>query len=142
MTLPHPWRRLRELPEITLEWHDGGDAGWYDFATQTISLRRGMCQAERRSTLRHELEHHYRGTFLESLLEREEAACELAAARDLIDIRKLGEALAWSLDLNVVADELWVDPALVEIRCRRLHPAERAYLRERLVHWGDVEEQG
>lgn len=134
MFLPHPWRRLRDLPQIVLEWHEGGDAGWYDFETRTISLRRGMTQAERRSTLRHELEHHYRGDFLERLVEREETACELAAARDLIDIRKLGEALAWSQDLDEVADELWVDPALVHIRLRHLHPAERAYLRDRLSH--------
>lgn len=130
----HPWHRLRSLPEITLEWHDGGDAGWYDFDTQTISLRRGMNQAERRSTLRHELEHHFRGPFLERLLQREEAACELAAARDLVDIRKLGEALAWTQDIHEVADELWVDPALLEIRVARLHPSERAYVKQRLAH--------
>lgn len=130
----HPWRTLGSLPEITLEWHDGGDAGWYDFETQTISIRRGMSQAERRSTLRHELEHHFRGPFLERLLVREEEACEYAAARDLIDIRKLGEALAWTQDLDEVADELWVDPELVMIRTRRLHMSERAYLKRRLAH--------
>lgn len=130
----HPWRALRSLPEIALEWHDGGDAGWYDFETKTISLRRGLNQAERRSTLRHELEHHYRGEFLQRLLEREEEACEIAAARDLIDLRKLGEALAWSCDVDQVADELWVDPALVLVRMKRLHPAERGYLKQRLSH--------
>jgi hypothetical protein len=130
----HPWRALRALPEITLQWHDGGDAGWYDFETQTISLRRGMTQAERRSTLRHELEHHFRGPFLEMFIAREEEACEYAAARDLIDIRKLGEALAWTQDLDEVAEELWVDAELVLIRTRRLHAAERAYLRKRLNH--------
>ncbi len=134
MRIPHPWRRLRELPEVTLEWHDGGPAGIYDFETQTISLRRGMTSAERRSTLRHELEHHYNGPFLEALLEVEEQACELAAARDLIDIRKLGEALAWTQDLEDVAEELWVDEGLLHIRLKHLHPAERAYLRDRLAH--------
>lgn len=140
MSIPHPWRRLRRNPEITLAWHDGGVAGWYDFDTQTISLRRGMSQAGRRSTLRHELEHHFRGWFTEAELEREELACELAAARDLIDIRKLGEALAWSSDLFDVADELWVDPELIEVRCQHLHPAERAYLRQRLAHLNDDED--
>lgn len=134
MTTPHPWRMLRNLPEITLEWHDGGDAGWYDFDTQTISLRRGLDQAERRSTLRHELQHHFNGPVLEALMEREEIACDLAAARDLIDIRKLGEALAWTQDRDEVSIELWVDPCLIDIRLARLHPAERIYLRRRLAH--------
>lgn len=115
-----------------MEWHDGEEAGWYDFDTQTISLRRGMTQAERRSTLRHELEHHLRGFFTEEELDREEEVCELAAARDLIGVRELGEALAWSSSPSEVADELWVDEALLDVRLRHLHPAERAYLRSRL----------
>lgn len=142
MSLPHPWRRLRHTPEITLVWHDGGDAGWYDFETKTISLRRDLDQAERRSTLRHELEHHVRGAFTEADLEREEVACELAAARDLICVRKLGEALAWATSIAEVAEELWVDEALVHLRMERLHPAERAYLRKRLAHMDDDSERG
>lgn len=137
MSLRHPWRRLCHSPEITLEWHEGGEAGWYDFDTQTISLRRGMTQAERRCTLRHELEHHVRGTFTEAELEREEHACELAAARDLIGICELGEALAWSSGPHEAAEELWVDEGLLEIRLAHLHPAERAYLRQRLAELAD-----
>lgn len=134
MPYSHPWRLLRSLPEITLAWHDGEDRGWYEHETQTLSIRRGMTQAERRSTVRHELEHHFRGPLLGELIEREEAACELAAARDLIDIRKLGEGLAWTRNLAELADELWVDEDLVEIRLKRLHPSERAYLNQRLAH--------
>lgn len=137
MSFAHPWRDLRALPEITLLWHDGGKRGYYNFNTQTISLRRGMTQAQRRSTLQHELHHHYRGRYLRSILQREEQACELAAARDLIDVRKLGEALAWSTDARVVAEELWVDIDLLRIRMAHLHPSERAYLRERLAHQQD-----
>lgn len=134
---PHPWRLLRSLPEITLAWHEGGDRGWYDPKTKTLSLRIGLDQAERRSTLRHELEHHFRGVRgLDDFLEREEAACELAAARYLIDIRKLGEAMAWARCLEELADELWVDEDLVQVRLEHLHPAERAYLRDRLEHLG------
>lgn len=134
MSLVHPWRTLRELPEITLLWHDGGRRGYYNFTHQTISLRRGMTQAQRRSTLQHELHHHYRGRYLKALLEREELACELAAARDLIEIRKLGEAMAWASGVEEVAAELWVDSSLVRVRLAHLHPAERAYLRNRLEH--------
>lgn len=137
MTDPNPWHRLRDLPEIDLLWHDGGPRGLYDFENQTISLRRGMTVAQRRSTLRHELEHHYRGPFLEAVLAHEEKDCEEAAARDLIDIRKLGEVLAYTRDRDTVADELWVDPELVEVRVAHLHPSERAYLKQRLAFLDD-----
>lgn len=136
---PHPWRLLRSLPEVTLAWHEGGDAGWFDHDTLTMSIRRGMTQAERRSTVRHELEHYNRGRVWAAWREREERACELAAARDLIDLTKLGEALAWASTPAEVADELWVDVALLEMRMRHLHPVERAYLRARLAHLGDEE---
>lgn len=132
MSLGNPWRRLRSLPHIDLMWHDDGPRGWYDFNQQVISLRRGMTQAERRSTLRHELEHHYRGRALAHLLEREEQACEIAAARDLISIHALGEALAWTDCRFQAADELWIDVDLLDIRLANLHPSERQYLLNRL----------
>lgn len=132
MPLGNLWRRLRALPHIELIWHNEGPRGWYDFDHQTISLRRGMTQAERRSTLRHELEHHYRGQYLEELLEREELACEIAAARDLIRIEALGEVLAWTDCRFEAADELWVDVDLFHVRLAHLHPSERAYLLSRL----------
>lgn len=134
----HPWRTLRSLPQITLAWHDGGPRGRFIHDTLTLSLRRGMNQAERRSTVRHELEHFRRGHVWACWREREELACEKAAARDLIDLYALGEALAWSQDMEDVADELWVDAELLRIRCRYLHPAERAYLKQRLAHWDEV----
>lgn len=137
MPTPHPWRTLRELPEITLLWHDGGKRGYYSHHRQTISLRRGMTQAQRRTTLRHELQHHFNGRALRALIAREEIACEEGAARDLIDIRKLGETLAWTQNLHDVAEDLWVDEELVCVRLRHLHPAERAYLRERLANLSD-----
>lgn len=136
MHLPHPWRQLRAMAEVTLAWHEGGPRGRFDHDTLTLSLRLGMTQAERRSTVRHELEHVHRGRVWAAWREREEAACELAAARDLIDVERLGEALAWTQDAGEVADELWVDVGLLEMRMRHLHPAERAYLRERLEHLG------
>ena len=50
----HPWRALRALAHVTLVWHEGGPAGWTHFPTATISLRRGMTLAERRSTIAHD----------------------------------------------------------------------------------------
>ncbi|WP_269304826.1 hypothetical protein [Aeromicrobium sp. HA] len=134
MHLPHPWRTLRSLPEVTLVWHDGGAKGHFNHDTLTLSLRRGMTQAERRSVVQHELEHHARGRVWAAWREREEAACEIAAARELIDLQKLGETLAWAHCAEEAADELWVDVDLLKTRLETLHPAERAYLRQRLAH--------
>lgn len=134
MPFSHPWRLLRSMPEVTLAWHEGGDAGQFDHDTMTLSIRRGMTQAERRSTVAHELHHVRRGRVWAAWRVREESACELAAARDLIRLDRLGETLAWAHNLVEAADELWVDVPLLRTRLAYLHPAERAYLRERLDH--------
>ena len=64
---------------------------------------------------------------------REEEQVRREAARRLIPIRELGEALAaWDWDLWQVADELFVDVPTVEARLRGLHPSERHYLTRRL----------
>jgi hypothetical protein len=56
-----PWEHLGHLPGVTLTWHDNGPRGLTDFATLTISLRRGLTGPELRSTLAHELVHIERG---------------------------------------------------------------------------------
>ncbi len=68
----HPWRLLRSLTHVTLVWHDGGPMGTTTFATNTISLRRGMTQAQRRCTVMHELVHVDRGPVGAGLVGREE----------------------------------------------------------------------
>lgn len=142
MHIPHPWRRLRDLPEVTLAWHDDGPDGWFCHDTMVLSIRRGMSQAERRSTVAHELQHVHRGRVWAAWAAREEAACEVAAARDLIDLHKLGETLAWAHCLAEAAEELWVDEQLLVARLSSLHPTERAYLRKRLEHLGGEEHGG
>lgn len=139
----HPWRWLRDLSHITLRWHDGGPAGLTRFAAGEVSLRRGMTQAERRSTICHELVHVERGPAVRGYAGREELEVSKEAARRLLpDIRWVGEALAWSLDLDEAAEELWVDRGTLRVRLEHLHPAERAYLRRRLAHDGEhVEEE-
>lgn len=129
----HPWRRLRDLAHVRLLWHDGGPAGLTRFAEQTISLRRGMSYAERRTTILHECLHIERGPALSSLADREELRVERETARLLLpDIRAVGEALAWARDVAEAADELAVDVAALTTRLTALHPAERAYLTRRL----------
>lgn len=129
----HPWRRLRELAHVTLLWHDGGPAGLTRFAEQTISLRRGMSYAERRTTVLHECLHIERGPALSTLAGREEQRVERETARLLMpDIRVVGEALAWAHDVAEAADELAVDVRALLTRLTHLHPTERAYLTRRL----------
>lgn len=136
--MDHPWRRLRGLPHWDVVWCDlpAGVLGATDHEARQILMQRGLLQAQRRSTLCHELEHVERGPLPvdDVLAAREEAAVEQAAARRLISLEALGEALAWSRGLAECADELWVDEGLLEVRLRHLHPAERQYLKRRLEH--------
>lgn len=133
----HPWRRFRGLAHITLLWHDGGDAGVTDFGDSTVSLRRGMTQAERRTTVLHECLHVERGPVPVGLATREELRVERETARLLLpDIKVVGDALAWARDLAEAADELWVDEQLLRVRLEHLHPSERGWLKQRLEEYG------
>ena len=137
----HPWRRLRELVDVTLHWHDGSPAGWCRHSTRDVSLQRGMTQAERRSTICHEVVHLERGPAVRGYGAREELEVSKEAARRLLpDIRVVGEALAWAVCLDEAAEELWVDRGTLRVRLEHLHPAERAYLRRRLAEGEDQEE--
>lgn len=129
----HPWRALRALERFELRWAHLpiGRLAETNFDTKTITLAHGLDQAERRSTIAHELEHIERGYAPCSA--REECAVDRDAARKLIGVRALGEALAWAVDEQEAADELWVDVQMLRARLRHLHPAERGYLRERLA---------
>lgn len=133
----HPWRRLRELTDVTLCWHQYGVAGWCRHSTATVSLRTDLTQAERRSTVCHEVVHLERGPGLLGFEDREESAVEREAAKRLIGIRELGEALAWAGSFAEAADELWVDVGTLRARLSYLHPAERAYLARRLRGEGE-----
>ncbi|MFT4081146.1 MAG: hypothetical protein QM638_01040 [Nocardioides sp.] len=132
----HPWRAFRALAHYTLDiaWLPDGVLAVTDFEAHTVTMAKGLLQAERRSTIAHELEHISRGWAPCQGVGagREECVVDQAASRRLIQIRDLGEALAWAHDLDEAAEELWVDRAMLEVRLAHLHPAERAYLRRRL----------
>lgn len=121
-------------------------AGWsVDFA---VMPARGMCRWNRRTilldiklsrieercTLAHELVHAERGPFPRWATVREEVAVNAEAARRLIPLDALGEALAWSLHPAVAADELDVDPPTLEALLRDLAEAELEALHRRLAH--------
>lgn len=130
----HPWRAFRALTHYTLHWAHlpDGTLGITNFDTRAVTLAHGMSGAERRCTIAHEVEHILRG--YSPCSSREECAVDRAAARKLIGIRPLGEALAWSDDEDEVADELNVDVWMLRARLRGLHSSEHHYLRRRLQH--------
>jgi len=131
----HPWRAIRAKRDITVQWTRlDGRLGHWCARTRTITLDPRQSQAERRCTATHELihaelEHH--GCQDEAT----ELAVHKEAARRLIPLHPLGEALAWGAghDDEDVADELWVDVDTLRTRLAHLHPAERGYLRARMA---------
>lgn len=132
----HPWRRLRALTQFKLEWHDGGLMGDTDFTGSTISLRRGMTQAQRRSTILHECLHAERGPVPMGLAAREELRVRKHTAELLLpNVREIADAMAWAQgDIGAAADELWVDVGILRDRLRFMtHPSERAYLARRFA---------
>lgn len=133
----HPWRRFRGLAAWTLQQTvlPSGVHGLTDWLTGTVSIELGLTQAERRCTLAHELVHIERGPVPRDpwLAAREESQVEREAARRLVGVYELGEALAWSWCPQEVADELWVDTATLRARLNTLTADERAYLNARLA---------
>lgn len=103
--------------------------GCADPAAGTVTITTGMTQAERRSTLTHELIHLERGTATEprhQLLEERYVQCE--SARRLITIEALIDALRWSHDEHELAEELWTDVDTVRTRLANLSAAERRFI--------------
>ena len=129
----HPWRRFSALRHVRLLWHDGGEAGVTDFVDATVSLRRGMTQAERRTTVLHECLHVERGPVPVTLAEREELRVEKETARLLLpDLEVVAVALEWTRDLHEAAEDLWVDEQALRVRLEHLVEGERAWLEARL----------
>jgi hypothetical protein len=124
----HPWRAIRDRADITVQWLRRDDLlGTWCERTKTITLHPDQNQAERRCTAAHELLHAERG----------DTSCDWRTHRDaarlLIDVHDLGEALAYyGDDLTQVAEELWVDEDTLRVRLDHLHPSERGYLQRRL----------
>ena len=132
----HPWRAFGQHEDWLLARAELPDGlrGVADFDTRTVILHSRLRQVERRCTLAHEIVHIERGPVPvdERLAAREESAVQREAARRLISLEALGEALAWSEQPAEVADVLWVTEDVLQARLASLHPAERAWLHERL----------
>lgn len=126
----HPWRILRSRPHLVLAFAELPGDLLGTWRPGVVTLTTHLLQVERRCVLMHELVHDERGMAHPALEAKDEAAVEREVARRLIRLADLERALRWSLDLHVVADELWVTVDVLEARLRALHPAERARLLE------------
>lgn len=132
----HPWRLARELYKATtIEFHPDlpvvGDADG-----RTIRLRTGLSQAQRRSVLTHELVHTTRGTTCGDsyLAAKEERVVDQVAARLLITLDDLVDALAWTRGVanRECAWELWTDLHTLRVRISSLTADERRYIDDEL----------
>lgn len=130
----HPWRTLAtRYPHITVSCDHvlpRGVAGLLQ--GNTIWLCKNLTQAERRSTLTHELIHVDRGAVAPVHVTREELYVDTLAARRLIPLPALLNALRETNNDYKLADELWTDVHTVRVRRENLNPRERAWLAQRL----------
>ena len=90
---------------------------------------------QRRSVLAHELVHVERGT--EHVDDREELLVDSIAARRLVTLLDLRDALRWTQGRvdGETADWCWVDLRTIEARIGALTDDERALLDELLDEW-------
>jgi hypothetical protein len=129
-----PWHALAELDGARVVFDDlpPRRRGEVDFDTQTITLHRRLDPTAQRCTLAHELVHLERGPVVMCQVPREERAVAAIAARRLVPLEALAEALRWSRDERAVADELSVDVRTVRVRLRSLTAAEQTFLHGRV----------
>lgn len=134
----HPWRRFRTLVEWSLHFAHlpDGVLGQTDHERRTVTLTHGLTQVERRSTIAHETAHVERGAVPSWMRAREERACDAIAARRLVTLERLADAMVWSRDEHEIADECWVDVDTVRARLANLTPFERAHIEDRLDEAG------
>lgn len=133
-----PWGTLAKMPEIELVFADlPDDLGWYDPEKNQIALDRNQSRRQMRCTLEHELEHARRGDEDTShvspvLAARQEIAASTRAARNLISLDDLVDALLFSQDECELAEELNVDEDTVKLRLLTLSPEEHAVIDARI----------
>jgi hypothetical protein len=129
-----PWHALDDFDRARVVFDDlpPRRRGQVDFGTQTITLQACLDPTTQRCTLAHELVHLERGPVLMWCAPREERAVAAIAARRLVSIEALAEAMRWSQDERTLADELGVDVRTVRVRLRSLDEGERDILRRRV----------
>jgi len=133
----HPWRYLREHPEIFVEWVRLYGRSARTNGVDLIEMDSRQRQVERRCSLTHEILHIEFG-HVEGCDHPDEQRVVQGSARRLITIRALGRAVAWSGDRAEQADELWVVEDVLNVRLAHLHWSERGYLERATAHRREV----
>lgn len=109
----------------------GDEVGYSTECPKRIALADDLNQAQRRSTLTHELIHHERGIPVEGCNETEERMVDDLAARRLIPLDALIEAMVWHFGMgseDEIAEHLWVDRDTLVTRLKNLTDYESAYI--------------
>lgn len=119
------WRRrdLRGIPEVLCPQR------------RVILTDRRLSRVESRCTLAHAVAHLDLGhvAVFDGVVERqEEADADKLAARRLLHIEDLADAVVEGRPARDLAEALKVTECVLHLRERHMHPAERGYLRRRL----------
>lgn len=107
--------------------------GLYDAVTHTIWLDSALTRVERRCTLAHELVHAERRDvrIADPVLNgRQEIVVHREAARRLISVDQLAEAIVWAVEARELAECLDVDLPTLQARLETLNARERGYLEQ------------
>lgn len=121
----HPWRRLRAQSHIDVSWPVMPGRLGSTNGIDVIRMHPHQSQVQRRCTLAHEMAHIELGHTSGCHPATERQAAQ-HAARWLIDMDDLLDALRWADDLREVADCLWVVEETLMARLDSLTPDERA----------------
>jgi hypothetical protein len=132
----NPWRHIgKHHPDVTVDTSvELPGRIWGLTAENRIWLCRRLDQVARRCTLTHEIVHLERGPVPADTRgrDREERTVDAIAARRLITLDALADALAWTRDPEQLAEALWVDVPTLHARMSGLDPVEVAELENRL----------
>lgn len=130
----HPWRDARDREHLNITFERLADGRRGCLRGDQVTINTGDDQAQRRSTLTHELVHDERRIYPRDdvLRAREEETVERIAARRLIALDHLVDVLRWTRSTGEVAAELWVDVPMLQALGRSLTDAERAWIDEQL----------
>lgn len=124
-------------PEVTIRRrrHLGVPAAVWP-RRRLILIDHDMPAADQRSHLAHEIAHLDLAHSDPICEGKEERSADLLAARRLLAIDDLADALCWALCDEEVADVLNVTADVVTVRIQNLTPDEKAYIRARHEAWG------
>lgn len=137
-------RRTRRVRSAVMEWDPWTDAGEQGLIVSCSPLVRGgryfpdlhlvvlgwpLSESQRRTVLSHELAHHHLGHRPQDEWQahrRQEVRADRWAAVRLVTVEALARAVIGASDWSEVAEELEVDPALLELRVRDMSEGDRA----------------